>query len=792
MVVYRFDHPHLAASGSLTAKLGGKGAGLAAMTRTLEMPIPPGLTIPTTYQSVFAASGVTDALMQDVQATLRALGLPLGRAYGDAARPLLVSVRSGAAISMPGMMDTILNVGLTEETTEGLAAMTGARHFALESYRRFLAQFAEIALGLPTEPSAKGDETTLAAEISTLRSAISNAAGASLLDDPDAILRRAITAVFESWDSPRAKHYRAQMGLSETEGTAVNIQAMVFGNLDAASGTGVVFSRDPSTGAPGATGDYLPCAQGEDVVAGLAATRPYDELQTLHPAIFVQLQSVLERLEHHYTDMVDVEFTIESGNLWVLQARKGKRTPAAAARIAIDLAEDPAFPVTRAQALARLPDGYLDASASVATANASGAIAKGLGASPGIATGRVVFSSEDAVDAAETNDVILVRKATSPADIHGMSAAKGILTTLGGQMSHAAVVARDWSLPAIVGASDIVLEDGAFTVGDHRVAAGDIISIDGKTGEVFAGEAATTREIDPSRETLLGWAQASGMATALPADPPNTTTPTPQPQIQSETHMPRLQGKVAIITGATGGIGAAAAETFLREGASVVLVARNLDKLSALEGTLAQPERVAISQGDVASEDDTKRYIQVAKERFGKVDIVFANAGSEGAIKPLVELSVDEFDAIQTTNIRGSWLSIKHAAPEMIASGGGSIILTSSVAGMVGVPGLSAYSASKHALVGLAQVAALEMAPMKVRTNVIAPAPIDNAMMRSIEKQAAPDAPEAAADGFRALIPMGRYGTNDEVANMALFLASDEASFCNGNVYAVDGGFLAA
>lgn len=759
------------------------------MTRELGLPTPPGLTIPASAGRACMTGRVDDELMADVLATLKALTLAMGRAYGDPARPLLVSVRSGAAVSMPGMMDTILNVGLTPATLEAFVAMTGSRAVALDCYRRFLVQFAVSALGLQVHSGAPAHDTAaIAQDIELLRQKIADAAGAALLDDPVAVLSRAIAAVFASWNSPKAQHYRRQAGLPEGSGTAVNIQAMVFGNLGESSGTGVVFSRDPATGAPGAVGDYLPDAQGEAVVAGQAAPLPYSDLARINPHAHTQLASALRRLEAYFQDMVDVEFTIEAGTLWILQARHGKRTPGAAARIAVDLANDPAFAVTRGEALARLPQGYFDGAGDVSVASGGGAIARGIGASPGVATGAVVFTAEDAVERAEQENVILVRQETSPADVHGMSAAAGILTTLGGQMSHAAVVARDWSLPAVVGASEIHIEPGAFTVGGQRIAEGDIISLDGRTGEIFLGAVNSTITEDPVRATLTAWAQESAAGgTTQAATPPTTQTMT-----RLEEDMPRLQGKTVIITGATGGIGAATARTLLNQGANIVIVARNHDKLAALEAALANPDKVAMCQGDVSSEVDTARYVSFAIERFGGIDVLFANAGSEGAIKPLVDLTVEEFDAIQSTNVRGTWLAIKHCAPNMIARGGGSIILTSSVAGVVGVPGLSAYATSKHALVGLAQVAALEMAAQKVRTNVIAPAPIDNDMMRSIEKQAAPDAPEAAAAGFRALIPMGRYGTNEEVANMVLFLASDESSFCNGNVYAVDGGFLAA
>lgn len=474
MRVYTFDHPHELSPDDATAFLGGKGAGLWAMATKMGLPVPPGLTIPTIEQTVFDKEGLSDALMDEVLETLEKTGAPLGRRFADAKQPLLVSVRSGAANSMPGMMDTILNVGITPANVGTIADLHGDARFAEETLARFIRQFGVTALGL---------ELTNDISDAQVRAAVENAITPEGLNDPVLLLRMSIEAVFASWNGDRARTYRKIGGLDDAAGTAVNVQAMVFGNLDDASGTGVVFSRDPSTGAPGATGDYLPQAQGEDVVAGVASTGDHNLLARLHPDIHTQLDGILARLEQHYQDMVDVEYTVESGTLYILQARRGKRSPEANAQIAVDLANDPAFQLDRLGAIAMASGEH----AAVGHADAGTVLTSALGASAGVATGIVVLSADEAVELSETQDVILVRRETSPADIHGMSVAVGILTTLGGRMSHAAVVARDWALPAVVGAEEIALLDDGFRVRGHHIKRGETISLDGKTGTVFLG-----------------------------------------------------------------------------------------------------------------------------------------------------------------------------------------------------------------------------------------------------------------------------------------------------------------
>jgi pyruvate, orthophosphate dikinase len=377
-------------------------------------------------------------------------------------------------LTMPGMMDTILNVGVTRSNRAALGSST----FGDAVYAAFREQFTRT---VPTFDS-------------------------TLIDDPHAVLRAAIAAVFASWNSARAQTYRTRQGIAHNLGTAVTIQAMVFGNRDARSGTGVAFSRDPSTGAPGACGDWLSQAQGEAVVAGTHATQPLSALATIDPTSHTALIAALDRLEVHYRDMVDVEFTIESGQLWILQARPGKRTAAAAARIACDLVGHPEIALSRAEAVARIPAAVLDGDGLRTQAGGSISIARGLGVSPDVVTGRVALDCDYALELADAGEsVILVRSETSPEDVHGMGVSAGILTATGGAMSHAALVAREWGIAAVCGA-DIVIDARGFAAGKTRIAVGDIISIDGTTGEIFAGAVASATEVDPYVEKLRQWA----------------------------------------------------------------------------------------------------------------------------------------------------------------------------------------------------------------------------------------------------------------------------------------------
>lgn len=508
-MLYPFDHPHMGSHAEVTARLGGKGASLWAMVHKLHLPVPPGFTLSTDECQRFLGEGLSPPLKDAIRQAISNVGQQVGRHFGDPANPLLVSVRSGAAASMPGMMDTVLNVGLTAQTTEGLAQLAGDRAFAQDSYRRFLRAYAEVVLDLDLSHVSDGDGAGAACdeEIEALRRQIATHIGLDVLDDPWQLLFSAVEAVFKSWNSPRAQHYREREGIAHDLGTAVNIQAMVFGNLDEQSGTGVVFTRDPSSGEAVPRGDFLAHAQGDDVVAGTHRTQPLDALERALPQAYAELTRSMGVLELYYRDLCDIEFTVERGRLWVLQARAGKRSPAAAARIAVELAQDPRFGLSRADAIARVPAELLDGTRSVQQASGTGTpIATGLGASPGVASGRIVFDPDRALEWSERGeDVILVRRETSPQDVHGMGVARGILTTLGGLMSHAAVVARAWGIPAVVGAKGITLADESMTIGQTVCREGDLLSIDGERGQVFLGAIDREAKPDPYLQILRSW-----------------------------------------------------------------------------------------------------------------------------------------------------------------------------------------------------------------------------------------------------------------------------------------------
>ncbi len=513
-MIFGFEHDHGLERGALKQLLGGKGAGLHTMTRRLGLPVPPGFTLAAPLCARFrAGEDVVAEHAGEVSEHLARVEEALGRRLGDPENPLLLSVRSGAAVSMPGMMDTVLNVGLTTAAVEGLARRTGSPRFALDSRRRFLAMYGVSVLGVE-EAAVKeaaalpedADERDLEAAVQTLGTLLEARAG-GVPDDARAQLDQAIRAVFASWESPRARHYRRIEGIDADLGTAVTVQAMVFGNLDEHSGTGVAFTRDPSTGEAVPFGDFLFRAQGEDVVAGGHRTLPLADLGRELPAVWEELRRCFRVLEHHYRDLCDIEFTVESGRLWLLQTRVGKRSPLAAVRCAVEMAEDPDFPLGRAEALARVPASTVEAArAQLSELSAQAELTRGLGVSPGIATGRVVFDPDAAIVAVESGDeVILVRRETSPADVHGMQVANGILTTVGGLVSHAAVVARAWGIPAVCGASAVELTPGALRVGDVVVREGDTITLDGGTGAVLLGRAEARARSDTFVDTLAQW-----------------------------------------------------------------------------------------------------------------------------------------------------------------------------------------------------------------------------------------------------------------------------------------------
>jgi pyruvate, orthophosphate dikinase len=522
---YDFDYPHDRPPRELRSLLGGKGANLAEMTAVLNLPVPHGFTISTDACRAYIRNGWPDGLSEEVAAHLELLEQRMGRKLGDPADPLLVSVRSGAEISMPGMMDTVLNLGLNDASVAGLAKQTGDERFALDSYRRFIQMYSRIVLELPGEgfdealekarerSAATTDAEIPPAELQELIDAykgiVEAASGQPFPSDPMGQLRGAIEAVFSSWNSPRANTYRVRERISHDLGTAVTVQAMVFGNRDENSGTGVGFTRDPSTGENVPYGDFLVNAQGEDVVAGIRATEPLRALGVKMPKIYEELLAIFARLEKHFRDMCDTEFTIEQGKLWMLQTRTGKRTGTAALRMAVEMTADPVIALTRQQAVNRVSEEHVDSVLHPQFAGDEVTIwTKGLGASPGAAVGGVCFSAARAVELAQKGErVILVRNETSPDDVDGMLAAQGVLTARGGLVSHAAVVARGWGKPAVVGADALIVTATSCRVGDVELAEGDVISIDGSAGTVVLGAVRLT-QADPPEElaVLLGWA----------------------------------------------------------------------------------------------------------------------------------------------------------------------------------------------------------------------------------------------------------------------------------------------
>jgi pyruvate,orthophosphate dikinase len=537
---YAFDHRHDTPPMSLKDLLGGKGANLAEMTSVLELPVPPGFTISTDACRAYMHGGWPEGLTSEVADQLDRLESAMGKRLGDPNDPLLVSVRSGAKFSMPGMMDTVLNLGLNDESVKGLAAQTSDERFAYDSYRRFVQMYGRIVLGVPaedfddlfeqaktkagTDSDAEIPADLLASLVDDFKSVVSGHTGEPFPQQPVDQLQGAIEAVFRSWNGPRAITYRVRERIPHELGTAVNVQAMVFGNRNDRSGTGVGFTRDPASGAQGAYGDFLINAQGEDVVAGIRNTLPLAEMKTSFPEIYEELLAIFARLERHYRDMCDTEFTIDDGRLWMLQTRVGKRTGSAALRMAVDMTTDEAIRLTRAEAVQRITADHLDSVLHPQFANTDApVVATGLAASPGAAVGRVYFTADEAAAAAEAGEkVVLVRSETSPEDVHGMIVAEGILTSRGGLVSHAAVVARGWGKPAVVGAESVVISGDSFTAGGVTVSRGEVISVDGSTGRVMLGEVPlSVAEPPPEFATILSWAddiRAGTMAVRANAD----------------------------------------------------------------------------------------------------------------------------------------------------------------------------------------------------------------------------------------------------------------------------------
>ena len=505
MVKYVYDFSE--GDKSMKDLLGGKGANLAEMTK-LGLPVPPGFTITTeACRAYLKESTVPESLATEVTRALRGVEDKMGRRLGDPSDPLLVSVRSGAKFSMPGMMETVLNIGLNDESVHGLAAVSGNERFAWDSYRRLIQMFGKTVLDidgdlfsdaldeLKAERGVKGD-TELTAEdlkglVDTFKGIVKEQTCNDFPQDPRTQMDMGIEAVFRSWNTERARIYRRRERIPHDLGTAVNICTMVFGNMGENSGTGVCFTRDPSSGHSGVYGDYLENAQGEDVVAGIRNTLALSDLERINKPVYDELRAIMRKLETHYRDMCDIEFTVERGKLWMLQTRVGKRTAAAAFRIATQLLGEKL--ITRDEALGRVTGDQLtqlmfpqfDAKAEKEL------IARGMAASPGAAVGKIAFNNAQAVEAAEKGiKTVLVRRETNPDDLPGMVAAEGVLTARGGKTSHAAVVARGMGKTCVCGAESLVIDEaaGTVTIGDLVLTADDTIAIDGQTGEIFRGE----------------------------------------------------------------------------------------------------------------------------------------------------------------------------------------------------------------------------------------------------------------------------------------------------------------
>jgi pyruvate, orthophosphate dikinase len=525
--VYRFSQDGADGHRGMKDVLGGKGANLAEMSR-IGLPVPPGFTIGAECCRHFEVTGQwPEGLEDEVDAGIEHIEQQMQARFGDTEAPLLVSVRSGAAVSMPGMMDTVLNLGLNDTVVEGLAKKTGNVRFAQDAYRRFIDMFANVVVGVAHEKFEEAMENLkqergvsldvelsaddLAQLVSRYKAVYRKDTGYMFPDDPKEQLRLSIDAVFKSWKSPRAVKYRRINQITGLLGTGVNVQAMVYGNMGDTSGTGVCFTRNPSTGESKLYGEFLVNAQGEDVVAGIRTPQDISEMKTALPQAYEELVTVTQKLESHYKDMQDIEFTVQEGKLFMLQTRNGKRTGSAALKIALDMVEEGV--VDRATAVRDLVspehlDQLLHPSFDTEDAELP-VIGKGLPASPGAAVGKVVFSAEEAESAVERGeDVILVRIETSPEDVGGMHAAKGILTARGGMTSHAAVVARGWGKPCVAGCSDIVIDykKQSFTNGMVTVNAGDWISLDGSSGQVVQGRRALkATAVSGEFATFMGW-----------------------------------------------------------------------------------------------------------------------------------------------------------------------------------------------------------------------------------------------------------------------------------------------
>ena len=512
--------------------LGGKGANLAEMTN-LGMPVPQGFTVTTEACTRYYTDGkvIGDDIVEQIYAALAETEKVAGKKFGDDKDPFLVSVRSGARASMPGMMDTILNLGLTDVSVVGLANLTNNPHFAYDAYRRFIAMFSDVVMEIPKnefeavldefkeKKGVKYDRDLSAHDLKEVvvrfKEIYKKHMGVDFPQDPKVQLMEAVKAVFRSWDNPRAIYYRRMNDIPGDWGTAVNVQSMVFGNMGETSGTGVAFTRNPSTGEKKLYGEYLLNAQGEDVVAGIRTPEPISHLQEQMPDVYQQFVDIATKLEAHYRDMQDMEYTIERGKLYMLQTRNGKRTAAAALKIAVDLVDEGVL--SEEEAVLKVEPKQLDTllhpNFDAAAVKKAPVIAKGLPASPGAATGGIYFTADEAAEHGKNKEkVILVRRETTPEDIEGMDFSQGILTVFGGMTSHAAVVARGMGRAAVVGCGALKIDEEAktLTVGDKVYHEGDFISLDGSTGNVYDGQIATVEaSISGEFARFMGWADAA-------------------------------------------------------------------------------------------------------------------------------------------------------------------------------------------------------------------------------------------------------------------------------------------
>ena len=619
--------------------LGGKGAGLAEMTAA-GLPVPAGFTITTEACNDYFAAGekLPDGLWDDVLEAVKEVERETGKGFGDPKNPLLVSVRSGAKFSMPGMMDTVLNLGLNEETLQGLVALTGNERFGWDAYRRFIQMFGRIVMGVSAEHfdhaldaakaahKAEADTDLDAAALRDLtaefKKIVRAETGRDFPTDPYEQLDLAIKAVFGSWFGKRAFDYRREMKIADDLGTAVNIVTMVFGNMGDDSGTGVAFTRDPNTGEKALYGEYLTNAQGEDVVAGIRTAPKIAQMQHDMPEVYGEFQRIGERLERHYRDVQDLEFTIERGRLYMLQTRSAKRTAAAAVKIAVDMVAEGL--ITKPEALGRIEPAHVDQllrdQFDPAALKKATRIAKGLNASPGAAVGKAVFNADRAAEqAAAGQRVVLVRIETSPDDFHGMAAAQGILTARGGATSHAAVVARQIGKPCVAGVHELIIDYAKreATTGKVTFKEGDEISVDGSTGEVYLGAIPTVSarfEDEPDLQTVLGWAdEVRRLQVWTNADKPE------------EAAQARGYGAQ--------GIGLCRTEHMFREGERLEIVRGAI--LVAFQATRAK-ERLAAHQELSADDKDAVKRFDAAMAKLEKLQ----QGDFEGIFKAMTGLPV--------------------------------------------------------------------------------------------------------------------------------------------------------